>query len=768
MVAWTKVITNATNIISYMSNNQYDQENTHIAVSGNGLLRIYRFTDSIFKLQQQIKADKNILHHSWVNESRLVAATQDSKILIIDSGELVLEISYLVPSLDSNLSTPSINTIGTFSSGFLIGLNTGVGVLFEKTDDNYFYKKGKEFLLEDSEISSIAISPHEDSAIIALKNSQIYQVVFESDSKSNEVKVERLSHSFHTGSVLGMDVSISKPIFVTSGIDKSVRVYNYLENSIEVVKFFDEPAQSVALHPNGLYLLAGFHTSLKLMAILIDDIRPFWETAIRGCRCCEFSNGGQYFAAIWSSSAIIHNTWTLEMVGQLKSQGGKFKSVAWSTDDSKILTITTDGVLSQWNTSTLKKDYDMPSENGLAIAASFNLTSQLCYSILESGTLHELKNGVTTKEIHTKVPLALVMHSKLGSSMFAATSRGDLRVFKYPFAVESKDSSAEYIDLSYHSAPITHLKTSFDDQFLFTCGEDGCVWIYRLVDKDGHVARRDKDWTFSDEILVTKSDLRDNYRVMNELRERVDELKNESDAQLKLKDNFHGVKLKELTDKYTSEVELLKNIAGDLRKDAEESLHVRKLNMAKLIQDQVKEIQNEKKAFVEKLEAETSKYAELMAKTDVLQKQWEDQMDEMDRADKVKTQDANDYYKMKIDEKQTDIENAKAEFAKRKADYEAMIKDIEEDVEKETLDIVYHFELKLKEERKSLNTIRAENLLMKSKFEGLTKQIDEHKRDLAKSVVEEKKLHGIIKSLENDIVGVKREVKTHCTCDYSM
>lgn len=108
------------------------------------------------------------------------------------------------------------------------------------------------------------------------------------------MKADRLMHSFHYGSILGMDVAIHKPLIVTSGADKSIRVWNYLENTLEVTKYFQEEAQryflwfinlcSISLHPSGLYILAGFSRSLKLMTLLIDDIRPYWECHIPGCR----------------------------------------------------------------------------------------------------------------------------------------------------------------------------------------------------------------------------------------------------------------------------------------------------------------------------------------------------------------------------------------------------------------------------------------------------------------------------------------------------
>ena len=55
-------------------------------------------------------------------------------------------------------------------------------------------------------------------------------------------------------------------------------------SSLDLYKEFQEEAYSVALHPSGLFVLVGFSEKLRLMNLLIDDIRPFKEFMIRGCR----------------------------------------------------------------------------------------------------------------------------------------------------------------------------------------------------------------------------------------------------------------------------------------------------------------------------------------------------------------------------------------------------------------------------------------------------------------------------------------------------
>lgn len=53
---------------------------------------------------------------------------------------------------------------------------------------------------------------------------------------------------------------------------------------MDLCKEFQEEAFSVALHPTGLFVLVAFSDKLRLMSLLISDIRILKEFTVRGCR----------------------------------------------------------------------------------------------------------------------------------------------------------------------------------------------------------------------------------------------------------------------------------------------------------------------------------------------------------------------------------------------------------------------------------------------------------------------------------------------------
>ena len=91
-------------------------------------------------------------------------------------------------------------------------------------------------------------------------------------------------------------------------------------------------------------------------------------------------------------------------------------------------------------------------------------------------------------------------------------------------------------------------------------------------------------------------------------------------------------------------------------------------------------------------------------------------------------------------------------------EYEETTKETEIDADHEIVEIKHKFEKKLREEKEAVLRLKGENGIMKKKFNTLQNEIDAHKVEIAKMFGEEKKLHSITKSLEKDILGLKKEV----------
>ena len=72
------------------------------------------------------------------------------------------------------------------------------------------------------------------------------------------------------------------------------------------------PLLTVAMHPTGYYLAAGFQDKIRLYHILHNGIRPFKNIDLRNCSKLRFSRGGQWFAAADNKFLYLYNSYTLQ------------------------------------------------------------------------------------------------------------------------------------------------------------------------------------------------------------------------------------------------------------------------------------------------------------------------------------------------------------------------------------------------------------------------------------------------------------------------
>ena len=149
--------------------------------------------------------------------------------------------------------------------------------------------------------------------------------------------------------ITGMNVCARKPLVVTCGVDRCVRVWNYMTHKEEVTKQFPEEALSVSFHPSGLHILVGFSDKLRLMNLLMDDIRVVSEFPIKNCKECQFSDGGHMFCAANGHSIQLYRTYTAEPIALLRGHNSKVQSLHWTQHDTRLVSAGKDGAVYQWD-----------------------------------------------------------------------------------------------------------------------------------------------------------------------------------------------------------------------------------------------------------------------------------------------------------------------------------------------------------------------------------------------------------------------------------
>ncbi|OUM68235.1 hypothetical protein PIROE2DRAFT_4113, partial [Piromyces sp. E2] len=745
-----------------------------ILIIGNQVFRLFKYLEGSLKQVPLPKIEnRNYLSHVWTPQGQIIVGTDDGHILIFENnGDLKQDIVNTI-SPDNNIV--GVSSLMLFKNSLVAGCTNSSIVLYEKvaveaenerqkdTLNNKSiqnleqFEKVKEFTLNTeipTSVISLAINPSEDTIVCATNNSQLFSVIsVNSEFKSDETRFELLSQPFHYGKIY------RKPLLVTCGSDKSIRIWNYLENTNEITKFFNDDIYSVSLHPSGLNILAGFSDKLRLMNILIDDLKPYKEFNIRGCKECKFSNGGQYFAAAYRNYVHIFSTWSFENLCSLKGHSSKIQSIYWSLDDNYIITSGIDGAVYQWSLKDIiRGECKRGSESFLK---SCLYTSAICssdckknYAVGSDKTLKEIQDSQITKELTSDVVYTKLAISNSGTMLFVGTITGSLRVVKFPL-METK--VCEYQEHKAHSDAITALCTSADDKYLFSAGMDGSIYMYKIYDKEAKVSQRKKEEILSDEILVSRTDAEEQVIMLSDLRKKVEDLKMENEYQLRLKDMNCNEKIKEVTGKLIQEIDSLKMATALIKseKEKEENRFTEDINQEKLKHmNEINELEN---IHREKIVAEFDKYKVLELKTSELQEGWKNQISILNREKDNTLKELTMQYDQKLKSKQDEITKLQKDIKTLQDEFEETLKETEEDADIEILELKHMYEKRLKDEKEIGLKLKSENGIMKKMFNSLQNEIDSHKIEISKMNMEENKLKTVINNLEKDIISFKKE-----------
>ena len=171
------------------------------------------------------------------------------------------------------------------------------------------------------------------------------------------------------------------------------------------------------------------------------------------------------------------------------------------------------------------------------------------------------RSGSVSKELESDATLGQICLSNSGRTLFAGVTDngvpGSLRIYSYPV-------TGHFVEYVAHSGPVTRVRISQDDKWLFTVGEDGTVCVFNVAEaavtdkkkqQSNQKSKSVEQLPFAEEILVTKSDLEEKRNRMNELKSKVEELTLHNEYQLRLKDMNYAEKIKEVTEKFTQELD---------------------------------------------------------------------------------------------------------------------------------------------------------------------------------------------------------------------
>ena len=693
-----------------------------LCVSGETILKFYRVQDGMLKMLNPSLGKHepvNYQSHAWLPEDRVVVTT--------DTGELKFYEGY---ELRSEMATGDDNavmsTVAAFSKGFICGGEGGQIRVFERSDDGRDpYKHAVTLDIggrsTNSRVCCLAVAPSEEHLIVTTDDNQMYVTQLSNLDivKSEDSSFTVLGTSLHapsvsgTRTITGMDTCIRKPLLCITGADKSVRVWNYMNKTLDLTAYFEEDPTSCAMHPSGLHVLVGFTDKLRLMNILMDDIRPCREFSVKGCVDCTFSNGGHLFAATTGNAVNVYDYYTFECLAQLRGHNQKVLRVAFDLDERTLVSAGMDGSVIRWDilegrrvSEFMQKGVvftDACSDNSGKVVT---MGSDRLLKVIEFGSDN---TGVAQLEMDVDVQLGCIGLTASNKTLLAAGTDlgrpGTIRAYSYPL-------TGHFVEYQIHSHPVTRIRISYDDQYVFTVGGDGTLSCMNIREattgsssgKGGSSSKNTKQSTldtlpFAEETLVTKSDLEEKKTKMSELHSKVDELQLHNEYQLRRKDIKYAEKIQEVTEKFTQELEAGRSKYDMLQEEKEDMRLEYTYKIEALETKQTREIEEMQRNYKSKIDAEVSRYNELEDEREKNNREWDEKNEMVVESHQTYVQDLTETYEQKLRSEEEERQRISEQKELLMRSYAERKTSIDDDADREIEDYKRKYEIKVSFDR---------------------------------------------------------------------
>lgn len=400
-----------------------------VAVAGSFAFKFLTCSDTVWRPYGFSKAENLIIcSMDWLDGDRLLAGTVDGRVLYMENGEfkniykmadtmvmnLKIRTEFVMPTttvvtpsvLEEDLWEQSVLCIVGFPRGFAYAQGPGTVVMFEKEGKHRYIRRNvyeipilvtKDFDPLLNKVHMMDINPSSERLVVTTGWSQLFYIALWGPDLKMEPKPQEwliMGEQLHHGPIGDIDMCAWKPVFMTCGEhDRSIRLWNFETESLILLKQYNQDLHGIALHPMGLFCLIGFNDKLRFMSILIDNLVPMHEIAIRNCKIVCFSHNGHMFAAVNINVVQVYTTTDFICIFTLKGHTGNVKALLWSQSDLKMLSLGAEDAIYEWDmtTGTRVGEIILKGTNLRGIALSADTSFSYC--IASDDRIREIKEN---------------------------------------------------------------------------------------------------------------------------------------------------------------------------------------------------------------------------------------------------------------------------------------------------------------------------------------------------------------------------------------
>lgn len=365
------------------------EDTNQVCTTGQNHWKVWRVQEGALRSEPSFQEQTSSIYtdHCWLSKDKIAGCTSEGQIVIFEkvpdpSSKAIsnkVSLKFIQKQVIGNAFMSedvfNISCIKTYSKGFFVASDTGTMALWVKSEENNqssnqddqdydFIRRWSPVVTKGTKVISMDVNRTEDQLAAACQNNNIALVNIKSiglnDNLTREVKVDLVCRGFHSGPITCMDIAVQRPILVTcSQDDSTIRLWNYYTYKCELTREYfahkemmvveaAKPLLTVAIHPSGYYVAAGFKDKIRIYHVLHDDLRIFRNIEGKHCSKIKFSNGGQWLACIVQKFLYIYRAYTLECVFIEKLSSAQITDLRFSKNDTCCCLVTADGFVQRW------------------------------------------------------------------------------------------------------------------------------------------------------------------------------------------------------------------------------------------------------------------------------------------------------------------------------------------------------------------------------------------------------------------------------------
>eukprot|EP00835_Amoeboradix_gromovi_P005228 NODE_473_length_8033_cov_0.435216.p1 type:complete len:1055 gc:universal NODE_473_length_8033_cov_0.435216:2447-5611(+) len=652
--------------------------------------------------------------------------------------------------IDPSVDLITCNGVAVFKDTMIISYLNSL-LLLEKSKNVYLPLKEYSFPCNYGNISGI--SHHRHIVLCYTTCGGIYEFSHLLDEENRYVCI--LQPTFNNKVISSTSCS-RKPWIFYSLSDKTVCLFNYLSHKILFKKQFLESSLSLSIHPSSLYLLVSFPEKVTIYEILHNDLVVYKDINIRWCNNVKFSSGGHMFALTINNIIQLFDFWNVLPIMTFKGHSTNVLEIQFDYRDMYMYSTGTDGSLYSWNLLTNKRDSDHVCKGGVPIETVW-INESTCVILQNDRTLKEVCNNSVVNQINLTVPCTCISYIKIAACVAVQGNDGRTYIYKYPFTL----SQVPLIILGGHMASINGCEMVYNYGKFVTIDDDNYIVIWGLQ----HIEYVEPQ--FTDEIVVTKEEMDNQYQKLERLKIKTEEKKMEIQYQLQVKKSIIDKKLIDTSRQFEKETEIM-NYEHDMEIKGylDEEMRIKK------------QIQTEEEKFnKEKLEIEShyqqlllfeyDKQQSLRNKLQNLKDKFESDLLQQDK----ELREVNNSRIVEHNKQETELKTKCDEDEKLLSQLEMKLrissKLQEEEMEQELLEMKIDYDDKNKLLQEERYKIQAEHTQILGICEQLEKdiqlqnqEINKFEKEEADNINELKSLELILSKKQSELKGIELEINS--------